>query len=220
MTHTVSPLRFTVIIPLEFHRSQMQECLRRWARAQAYARGRYEILAVACRYSLSQEVLAELKAELRPDDRLLLYDVPHDVALHAQAAGEAKGEVLLFTESHCLPEPNVLTLADEILQTHPEWAGFSGGTTRIAPNRLSVVEADMYENDIRHGMEQHPWRKLLDQCFVVRVEHYRAAGGFRPELGHFAEWHLAAHLHQQGYHIGYAPAVRDTLPMVGAGRDA
>src|SRR5215831_6291300 len=175
MINTASRLRFTVIIPLEFHRGQVEECLRRWTREQAYARGHYEILAVACRHSLSQEALADLEAQLGPEDRLLLYDVPHDVALHAQAVGEAQGEVLIFTESHCLPAPNVLTLADEILQTHPEWAGFSGGTTRIAPNRLSVVEADMYETDIRHGMEQHPWLKLLDQCFVVRVEYYRAA---------------------------------------------
>src|SRR6185369_10159268 len=52
------------------------------------------------------------------------------------------------------------------------------------------------------------WRKILDQCFVVRAERYHAAGGFRPELGHFAEWHLAAHMHQKGYQIGYAPEVR------------
>ena len=208
MTHTASGLRFTVIIPLEFHRDQAEECLRRWTREQAYARSRYEILAVACRYSLSQEAFADLRAQLGPDDRLLLYDAPHDMALCAQAAGEAQGEVLLFTESHCLPEPNVLALADEVLQTHPDWAGFSGSTTRIIRNRLSVVEADMYEADTRDGMEQHSWRKVLDACFVVRVEHYHAAGGFRPELGHFAEWHLAARLHQQGYAIGYAPEVQ------------
>jgi hypothetical protein len=208
MTDNRYPLRFTVIIPLEFHRGQVETCLRRWAIEQSYPRDQYEIIAAGCRFSMDQQALSAIKAELGPHDRLLLYDEPHDIALNAHAAGVAKGEILVFTESHCLPEPNALYLANEILQSHPDWSGFSGSTMRATHNRLSVVEADMYEADIEYGMQQHPWRKLLDQIFVVREERYHAAGGFRLELGHFAEWHLAARLHEKGYQIGYAPAVQ------------
>jgi hypothetical protein len=198
MTVPTPTPRFSIIIPLEVHRGQAEACLYRWAHEQTYPRGQYEILALGCRDSLSQDALSILKSRLGSSDRLLLFDEPHDMALCAYGAQQAKGDVLFFTASHCLPEPNILSMADETLRAHPEWAGFSCRSLRITPNSLSIVEADMYEADIRDGMEQHPRRKILDQCFVVRAESYHSAGGFRPEFGHFAEWQLAAQMHQMG----------------------
>jgi hypothetical protein len=63
----------------------------------------------------------------------------------------------------------------------------------------------MYELDIEHGMTVHPWRKILDACFVTRREAYAQSGGFRAELGHFSEWALAARYFECGYKIGYLP---------------
>jgi hypothetical protein len=203
-----APFRFSVIIPLEFHRGQVQACLRRWTREQTYAPDRFEIVAAGCRSSLDAGARSAVERELRAQDRLLLYDEPHDVALCARAAAEAKGDVLFFTESHCLPEADALDRADDTLRKRPEWSGFSGRSIPITHNRLSAAEAEMYDADIRFGMEEHPWRKILDQSFVVRNDRYREAGGFRPELGHFAEWHLAARMHRKGYRVGYAPALR------------
>ena len=57
----------------------------------------------------------------------------------------------------------------------------------------------MYQADIEFGMKQHPWRKVLDQCFVTRRDVYWECGGLREELGHFAEWVLAAAYHARGY---------------------
>jgi hypothetical protein len=203
-----APVRFSVIIPLEFHRGYVQACLRRWTREQTYAPERYEVVAAGCRGSMDAEARRAVERELRPQDRLLLYDDPHDVALCARAAVEAKGDVLFFTESHCLPEADALERAEDTLRDRPEWSGFSGRSIPITHNRLSVAEAEMYDADIRYGMEEHPWRKILDHFFVVRTDRYRDAGGFRPELGHFAEWHLAARMHWKGYRVGYAPSLR------------
>src|SRR5687767_10516442 len=180
MADKKTPLRFSIIIPLEFHRGQVEACLRQWVQEQTYARDQYEIIAVGCRYSLDQEALSFFKSLLGPHDRLLLHDEPHDMALCVHGAQQAKGEVLFFTESHCLPRSNILSVADEMLLTHPQWAGFSCRSLRITHNALSVVEADLYEADIRFGMEEHPWRKILDQCFVVRIKNYHSAGEFRP----------------------------------------
>jgi hypothetical protein len=200
-----SSLRFSIIIPLEFHRGQVEACLKGWVFEQTYPREQYEIVAVGCPSSLDEKTISYFKNLLSERDRLILFDEPHDMALCAYAAEQAKGEILFFTESHCLPEPNILSVAEQALRTHSHWAGFSGQSIRITPNRLSIVEADMYEADIQYGMKEHSWRKILDQCFIVRAENYHQAGGFRPELGHFAEWHLAAHMHQKGYQIGYVP---------------
>jgi hypothetical protein len=211
--------RFSIVIPLEFHRGQIEACLQRWVRGQSFPRERYEVIAAGCRASLDSAALAVIRAELGANDRLLLYDEPHDVTLSALAALQAAGEALFFSESHVLPAPDVLSLAERRLQAHPEWAGFSCRSLRIAHNAQSAVEADMYEADIRYGMEVHPWRKILDQCFVVRADRYHAAGGFRRELGHFAEWHLAARMHQLGDYIGYAPEIEVRHYYVGHTRE-
>src|SRR5207344_2482985 len=99
---------------------------------------------------------------------------------------------LFFTESHCRPELDVLQTSAEALRTNPEWSGFSCRSVRVTHSRLSEVEADLYEADIVFGMTEHPWRRILDQCFVIRRLPYEAAGGFDPSLGHFAEWMLGA----------------------------
>lgn len=197
--------RFSIIIPLEFHRGQSEECLRRWVKEQDYLREQFEVVAVGCRFSLDLKTIAYFKTLLSEYDRLLLFDEPHDMALCAFGARQAQGEILFFTESHVLPDRNILSVADKAIDEHPDWAGFSCRSIRITHNRLSVIEADMYEADLLYGMNECPWRKILDQCFVVRAGNYHKAGGFNPELGHFAEWHLAARMHQNGYQIGYVP---------------
>jgi hypothetical protein len=57
-------------------------------------------------------------------------------------------------------------------------------------------------------MHDHPWRRILDQCFVTRRDAYEKCAGFRPELGHFAEWVLAADYYRCGYKLGYVPEAR------------
>jgi hypothetical protein len=200
--------RFSVIIPLEFHRGHVEECLRGWVDEQTFPADRYEILAVGCPSSLNEEIRSIVKGVLRPHDRFLLHDDPHDIALCAAASREAGGEILVFTESHCKPMPDVLSLSDARMRQQPEWAGFSGRSLPVTPNRLSEVEAEMYEKDIKHGMLDHEWRRILDQLFVVRSREYHNSGGFVPALGHFAEWHLAARMHKNEYHVGYAPDVQ------------
>ncbi len=66
----------------------------------------------------------------------------------------------------------------------------------------------MYMADIEYAMDVHPWRKILDQCFVTKREAYEHCGGFKSGLGHFAEWLLAASYFQRGYKLGYFPKAR------------
>ena len=124
------------------------------------------------------------------------------------AAETARGDVLFFTESHCLPEPETLAHADAAARLNPDWAGFSCRSVPITHNLLSKIEAELYGRDIEFGMTEHPWRKVLDQCFVVRRSAYFQAGGFDPAFGHFAEWLIAARFHALGLTIGYTPDVR------------
>ena len=170
-----SALRFSVIIPLEFHRGQAVRCVRGWAEGQLFPREQFEIVIASPADHPTAELDA-IRGLLGPQDRLLEFDRHHDMDLCAKAAESASGEMLFFTESHCLPEPGTLASADAVTREKPEWAGFSGRSIPITGNLLSEIEAEWYGPEIEFGMNEHPWLKVLDQCFVVRRSAYFQAG--------------------------------------------
>lgn len=203
------PVRFSIIIPLEFHRGLAERCVRGWSHEQTYPRDDFEILLAAPQHHDPAE-LQLLAALLAPQDRILRLPFEHDMPLVAQAAREARAAVLVFSEAHCLPKPDFLAQTAIVLDEHRQWSGFSGRSIPLTHNLLSEIEAEMYNEDISRNMQQHPWLKVLDQCFIVRRADYEAVGGLEPQFGHFAEWLLAARLHRSKFSIGYdeRPAIQ------------
>lgn len=198
-----SPL-FSIIIPLEFHRGQWEQSWLGWT-SQTADKSLYEIILVVPPDFRTRE---ELKTLAGDKARLEFTESRHDIGLCAFGATKARGNYLFFTESHCRPEPDVIEQCIRAIEIHPDWAGFSCHSIPICHNRLSKAEAAMYQADIEFGMKQHPWRKVLDQCFVTRRDVYWDCGGLREELGHFAEWVLAAAYHARGHTIGYLQEAR------------
>jgi hypothetical protein len=194
----------SVIIPLEYHRGQWDQCWRKW-QTQTLPKNQYETILVVPPDFPERD---KLPALLGPQDRLEYSNENHDIGLCAMGATRARGQFLFFTESHCLPESDVLEKCLEAFTTRPESVAFSCQSVRITHNQLSTAEADMYDADIEFGMNRHPWRKVLDQCFVTRRDVYDECGGLQSELGHFAEWILAANYAGLGYKIGYLPEAR------------
>lgn len=195
--------RFSVIVPLALHH-QAERALLGWTRDQTYPRERYEVLAVAPP-GLAASALGTWQLLLQSRDRLLRCPEPHDMSLYMAGARAAGGELLLFTESHCWPEPDTLEKAEQVLRVRPDLGGFSGRSRRSTHSRLSNVEADLYERDAARLLLRHPWCAVLDHLFVVRRESFFRAGGFDPSLGHFAEWALAARLHHMAVAVEHVP---------------
>jgi hypothetical protein len=199
-------MQFSIIIPLDFHRSRALDCIHGWVETQRMPAKDFELICLLP--SDDPDKLGDLiRPLLRPHDRLMPCDAHHDMDLCAHGAALSNGTYLFFTESHVWPEHDVLFASKQVFDDHPDWAAFSCRTARVAPNRLARLEADLYEHDIDQAMIFHPWRKILDQCFVTRSDAYRAAGGFDPDLGHFAEWALAARYYDHDLTIGYAPHI-------------
>jgi hypothetical protein len=194
---------FSIIIPLEWHRGLWERAWQGW-QSQTLDRSDFEIIMVIPPNFPHRDRLSTLAATCR----LEYSQQSHDIGLCAEGAARARGKFLFFTESHCWPEPDVLEKSLRAFSDHADWAAFSCKSIRISHNRLSEVEADMYEADIEYGMKIHPWRKILDQCFVTRREAYEDCGGLRPEFGHFSEWVLAASYFDRGHRIGYLPDAR------------
>ncbi len=143
------------------------------------------------------------KPHLSVEDRLLVFDVEHDMTLVAEAALAARGEWLIFTESHVFPKPNLLERLDEVIAANSSWGALSCFSEPLVHNRLSRIEAGIYDEHIRSNLRNHPWLKVLDQCFVIRREVYEKSGGIEPEFGHFAEWLFAARLALAGGEVGF-----------------
>jgi hypothetical protein len=197
-------MRFSVIIPLEFHRGVADRCVRGWSQNQTYARDRYEVL-VAVPQDHAPDQVREIAALLGAGDRIIRYPARHDMDLVVAAANVALGSHLVFTESHCFPETDFLEQADAVLAEHPDWSGFSGRGTPVTHNLLSEIEAEMYEKHILANMLHHEWLKLRDACFVVSKADYARVGGFESQYGHFAEWLLAARFYRANLVLGYDP---------------
>jgi hypothetical protein len=197
-----SPPVFSIIIPLEFHRGQWERCWKGW-NDQTIARSMYETILVVPPDFQQRSLLNEFSA-----DRVEFSEHSHDIALCHAGAAKAQGKYLIFTEAHCWPEPDVLEKCLQAISDNPDWAGFSCQSVPITHNRLSKAEAAMYMADIEYAMHDHPWRRILDQCFVTKRDAYENCAGFRPELGHFAEWVLAASYFRCGHKLGYFPEAR------------
>jgi hypothetical protein len=193
---------FSVIIPLGDHRDRWTLCLERW-QAQSLDKGDFEIVLVAPQDFPQRDKLAALADA---STRLHYVQNSHDIELIAIGVAKARGKYLFFTEAHCWPEPDVLEICARAFRERADCAGFSCRYQRVCPNRLSEAEADMYDADTIYGMTVHPWRRITDVCFVTRREAYDACGGLKAELGHFAEWELAANYFARGYKVDYLPA--------------
>ena len=193
---------FSIVIPLEYHRGQWEHCWKGW-NDQTIARSMYETILVVPPDFQQRALLKEFSA-----DRVEFSEHSHDVGLCHAGAAKAQGKYLIFTEAHCWPEPDVLEKCLQAIRDNPDWAGFSCRSVPITHNRLSKAEAAMYVADIEYAMHDHPWRRILDQCFVTKRDAYENCAGFRPELGHFAEWVLAASYFRYGYKLDYLPEAR------------
>ena len=199
-------MHFSVIVSLRAHRSRARDCVRGWVTTQKLPSTEYEIIAVLPA-SDPDRLREPIEALLRPHDRLILSNAIHDVAQCVEGAAAARGDYLFFTESHAWPEHDVLLELLAEFERNPNWTAISGRTISVAPTRLSRAESDHYDRDIHNAMTGHPWRKVLNQMFITRRQTYIDAGGYDPELQHFAEWELAARYFDRGFEIGFAPHI-------------
>lgn len=195
--------RIAVVIPLEYHRGLAVACIRGWAREQDFPRDRYRVL-VGAPAGFDATELELVRAQLQDGDALLMLDHSHDMTLVEDVARNADAELLLFSESHCVPQPDALSYLVGVADANPGWDAFSAPTHGLTNNLLSCIECDIYSKDIRGKLQSHDWLRVLDQCFVIRRAAYDAVGGFRGQFGHFAEWLFAATMKVLGLRLGVA----------------
>jgi len=115
----------------------------------------------------------------------------------------ARGDILAFTDSDCLPEPDWLAEGVAALSD----CDFAGGRMKVlVPNRAAVTPTEAFELVFAFNNENYVKHKAFTVTanqFSPRVL-FDQIGGFRTGVSEDQEWSLRAR--DAGYRIGYAPA--------------
>jgi len=133
--------------------------------------------------------------------------------VHAAAARNlgienSSGEVIAFTDSDCVPQPDWLERIESHFRNRTEIAGVGGRMLALPPvNEVEAFSGHVFLNDILHypAVPQQVSNRGLVGAFITANCAYRkavllAAGGFRDEFGNNAEdidlyWRLVGREH-------------------------
>ena len=190
-----------MVLPLADHRGFARASVAAWA-GQTLAADRFEIVAVTP--GSHPRVDRQVRRLLRPRDRLLVVRGAPEIELYQAGALAAAGEVLLFTESHCLPEPDTAEAVCRFFSA-PDAAAGSLRTVHIPRGRLARLEELMGRHEEARRTAAGRWADVSLRGFALRTDIFRRLGGFRPELERFAETALALELERGGFWIQDIP---------------
>jgi glycosyl transferase family 2 len=194
----------SVVLTLLDHQGHAAECIEGWTRNQELPRERYEVLVVGS--GGEREVEQLIRPLLTADDWLLRLESPRELELHDHGARAARGRWLLFTEAHCVAEPNCLASLLEYLSENA--SSYAGACIRSSgagsSNAVSKCEQRWYADGFSEWSREGDWRKVTIRGFAILRDAYLDAGGFEHRFGCFAESAMAATLDHRGYRLGYA----------------
>ena len=209
-----NPLALTVVLPLIDDRGHGESALASWT-GQTVAAERFEIVAVTPRPG--DRLARRARSLLRPHDRLEAAPGATEMELYQAGARAARAEVLLFTEAHCLAEPDaaaaLLRRFAEPWTAPPPRAEAAGPAALqlagepLAPNAFAAFETRL----LRDGLRANPddaWRRVSLRGFAVRRAAWEAAGGFATGCGRLAEAILGVRLLRLGCRIDDCPEAR------------
>ncbi len=194
----------SVIVPMEDHRGLGLQAVASWTAQQRCVPEAFELIVLTDVTTAGLE--DSIRALLRPQDRLVRYDGNNEMDQYHHGAGIACGEILLFTEPHCIAEPEAVGELIEHFRTRAIDAA-CGRSEPICDNAIAVAEKEMFEEGFVEWSRPGAWQKVILRAFAIRRRLYFEVGGYQHRYNRFSEWLLAATLHQRGHVLAYLPAV-------------
>ena len=193
--------RYSVLIPLIEDRGFAHQSLAGWLNQEGFATEGYELLLLDD--GTRTESADRLRRELRVGDRVVLAEGVNRSELYDAGTQAARGEFVLLTESHCIPDPDCLRELERCLEARD----LDGACLRSIPvcyNSLARADAVAFETGFREFRTDEDWRKVNVHGFAIRRDLYQLVGGLQGRYTGYAEMVLAADLRDAGVRIGYA----------------
>lgn len=198
----VDPPFVSVILPVWNDAARLSACLAALA-AQDYLAERFEILVVD---NGSDDDPASVVAGV-PGARLLVEPRPASDRARNTGVRAARGQVLAFTDSDCLPRPDWLRRGVERLAEHPPPGAAAGRIEVTARDPARPTPAELHDLALGFQQERCVRRSHYGATanLFVRRECYDAVGPFREDLtyGGDAEW--GARARRLGHAVVYVP---------------
>jgi hypothetical protein len=196
--------RTSVLIPLQDERETGTECLRAWTGQDADPSS-FELLVVALGEDAGLE--REVRPLLRPSDRWLELPGGDEYEAFNHAADQARGEFVLVTEAHCVPEPDCMSaMLAELDRTGAP--GVRGESVPVPIGAMGRLEAEEFADALNIEREPGHWRKILIHDTTIRRDLFTEHGGLPSAYGDFAPWVLAINLHSNGERLVFSDRTR------------
>jgi len=194
---TCPPL--SVVVPLFNDRGCAIKSIHSWVDQTAPAR-QYEIIVVGDgrRHRLESRV----RRLLRPWDRFVICDTTNEAALYNAGVERSTGPLLVLTESHAIPQPDVARhVLDYFNESDVEAATLA--SSHEAPNRVALIDATVQKYEAPGMSSLGRWRTVSLRGFAIRREAFDRLGKFDDDCLRFAETALAMRLQREGCEIGH-----------------
>lgn len=194
----------SIVTTLEYPRERPVECLESWIQQTLPEGAQTELIVVASgRHRWFER---QVPAILRPQDQIIRLKTRDEMAMYHAGVQAAKGTWIMFTEPHCVAEPECLATLIRYSETHD----LAGACVRTLPtpldrHRMIRMEAILYEEAAAIWTKEGDWRKFTKRGTLVKKSAYLAAGGFPKGHLRYGETTLAARLHEMRLTLGYTP---------------
>ncbi len=193
----------SVIIPLPDHRGHALEAIASWTQ-QAGSQGDYEIIVVT--NGREPELESAVARLLSERDQILRCDRGSLHDCYNAGARTARGQILLFTESHVKADGSCIA---EIIARFAKGDvdGLAVASGGINESRFAAQEQTIYEESLCDRIAGG-WNLCTVRGCAIERNAFQRAGGFLTQYGHFGEILLGATLRENGARLGYAERAR------------
>jgi glycosyltransferase involved in cell wall biosynthesis len=193
----------SVIVPLPDHRGHALEAIESWTR-QNCPRSDYEVVVIID--GREPELEATVASLLTSGDQTVCCEEGSLHDCYNEGARAARGQVLLFTESHVKADRDCIAglIARFARGDVDGLAVASGG---IDETRFAAQEQTIYEEALPDRIAGG-WNLCTVRGCAIERNAFHRAGGFRSNYGHFSEILLGATLRHNGARLRYAERAR------------
>ena len=199
----------SVVLPVFNDRQRLEKCLESLEN-QTYPRDYYEVVVID---NASTVDLKELVARFQ-QAHYCYEEKPGSYAARNKGLLVAKGEIIAFTDSDCIPASDWIERGVSVLQQIPDCGLVGGVITLFFKNPDRLTGAELYER--LNGFPQQEYIEQSQFGATANVFTSRkildAVGVFDPDLksGGDAEW--GKRVAKAGYQLCYADDVRVAHP--------